>query len=156
MITKAPRRTTHKRCAAMITSCARIMAMATIATIRCSSFLYSGSRIYRTGARGGKQFSALHMSSTQHVEHSAQHQSTKSRGNADDASLDTLLISNNPELVVDHMKARRMGEDSVEAVHRIGGTSPGISQPPVYRQKEQSQCNVKGPLQWQWCFTSHI
>lgn len=102
----------------MITSCARIMAVATIATTRCGSFLYGGSRFARTGARGGKQFAALHLSSTQ-VEHSGS--TAVSRGNADDASLDSSLISTNPGLVVEHMKARRMGEDSVEAVNRIGG-----------------------------------
>lgn len=105
--------------AAMITSCARIMAVATIATTRCGSFLYGGSRSARAGARGGKQFAALHLSSTQ-VEHGTG-STALSRGNADDASLDSSLISTNPELVVEHMKARRMGKDSVEAVNRIGG-----------------------------------
>lgn len=111
------------------------MAVATIATTRCSSFL-CGSRFYRTSARAGKQFAALHLSSTSHVEHNTH--PTTPRGNADDASLDTLLISNNPELVVDHMKARRMGEDSIEAVHRIGGTSPRASQPPLYHPINES------------------
>ncbi|CAM9956667.1 unnamed protein product [Scytosiphon promiscuus] len=87
----------------MITSCARIMAVATFATNRCGSFLYGSTRFGRIGT-------ARHIA--------ARHSSM--RGNADDASLDTLLISTSPELVVDHMKARRMGEDSVEAVHRIG------------------------------------
>lgn len=103
----------------MITSCARIMAVATIATTRCGSFLYGGSRFARAGARGGKQFAALHLSSTQ-VEHSSS-STAVSRGNADNASLDSSLISTNPGLVVEHMKARRMGEDSIEAVNRIGG-----------------------------------
>lgn len=116
---------------AMITPCARIMAVATIATTRCGSFLYGGSRFARTGARGGKQFTALHLSSTQ-VEHSSS--STQSRGNADDASLDSLLISSNPTLVIEHMKARRMGEDSVEAVNRIRGmlAEPRLSSACVY------------------------
>lgn len=70
----------------------------------------------RTGARAGKQFASLHLSTT-HVEPA----SSTSRANADDASLDSLLISTNPELVIDHMKARRMGEETVEAVQRIGG-----------------------------------
>lgn len=102
----------------MITSCARVMAVATFATTRCGSFLYGGSRFARTGA---KQFAALHSSAQ--VEQSTRDHESLARRNADDASLDSLLISTNPDLVVDHMKARRMGEDSVEAVHRIGGTS---------------------------------
>ena len=110
--------------AAMITSCARIMAVATIATTRCGSFLYGGSRFARAGARGGKQFAALHLSSTQ-VEHSSS-STAVSRGNADDASLDSSLISTNPGLVVEHMKARRMGEDSIEAVNRIGGKRAAV------------------------------
>lgn len=104
--------------AAMITPCARVMAVATFATTRCGSFLYGGSRFARTGA---KQFAALHSSAQ--VERTTKDHESLSRGNADGASLDSLLISTNPDLVVDHMKARRMGEDSVEAVHRIGGTS---------------------------------
>ncbi|CAM9402283.1 unnamed protein product [Ectocarpus sp. 8 AP-2014] len=99
----------------MITPCARVMAVATFATTRCGSFLYGGSRFARTGA---KQFAALHSSA--HVEQTTKDHESLSRGNADDASLDSLLISTNPDLVVDHMKARRTGEDSVEAVHRIG------------------------------------
>ncbi|CAM9652685.1 unnamed protein product [Ectocarpus fasciculatus] len=99
----------------MITPCARVMAVATFATTRCGSFLYGGSRFARTGAR---QFAALHSSAQ--VEQSTRDHESLSRGNADDASLDSLLISTNPDLVVDHMKARRMGEDSVKAVHRIG------------------------------------
>lgn len=91
-----------------------------MATTRCGSFLYSGSRFARAGARGGKQFAALHLSSTQ-VEHGSSRSIAVSRGNADDASLDSSLISTKPELVVEHMKARRMGEDSVKAVYRIGG-----------------------------------
>ncbi|CBN73852.1 conserved unknown protein [Ectocarpus siliculosus] len=99
----------------MITPCARVMAVATFATTRCGSFLYGGARFARTGA---KQFAALHSSAQ--VEQTTKDHESLSRSNADDASLDSVLISTNPDLVVDHMKARRMGEDSVEAVHRIG------------------------------------
>lgn len=46
----------------------------------------------------------------------------KTRANADDLSLDTLLIGKNPDLVLDHLDARRMGDESADAVRRIGGT----------------------------------
>lgn len=44
------------------------------------------------------------------------------RTNADDISFDTTLISKDPNLVLGHLRARRMGEDSIQAVQRIGGT----------------------------------
>lgn len=62
----------------------------------------------------------------------------RGRGNADEASLDTLLISKDPELVLGHLQARRMGEDSVDAVYRIGGAIAFMIQhvttlnPPTY------------------------
>lgn len=98
------------------------MAVATFASTRCGSFLHSGSRFVRVGARAGQHFAALH-SSTQVEQSTKGQEEANGRGNADDASLDTLLVSTQPQLVLDHFKARRMGEDSEEAVHRIGGIS---------------------------------
>lgn len=103
----------------MVTRGARIMAVAAFASMPCCSFLHGGSRIVRMSARAGRHF-ALH-SSAQIEQSTAGHQEVKSRANADDASLDAVLISSNPELVLDHLKARRMGEESLNAVGRIGG-----------------------------------
>lgn len=96
------------------------MAVATFASVRCVSFMHGGSRLVRTGAQAGRHLAALH-SSTQVEQSTKNHTEGKGRGNADDASLDTLLISTRPELVVEHLKARRMGEESLGAVDRIGG-----------------------------------
>eukprot|EP00904_Undaria_pinnatifida_P012681 jgi/Undpi1/8543/HiC_scaffold_25.g11008.m1 len=95
------------------------MAVATFASVRCVSFLHGGMRLVRTGPHAGRHLAALY-SSTQ-VEQGTKIQGEgKGRGNADDASLDTLLISTRPELVVEHLKARRAGEESLGAVDRIG------------------------------------
>lgn len=103
----------------MVTRGARIMAVATFASMPCCSFLHGGSRIVRMSARAGRHF-ALHSSSQ--VEQSTTGQKgAKCRANADDASFDTSLISTDPGLVLDHLKARRMGEESLNAVARIGG-----------------------------------
>lgn len=104
----------------MIARGARVMAVATFASVRCVSFLHGGMRLVRTGPHAGRHLAALY-SSTQ-VEQGTKIQGEgKGRGNADDASLDTLLISTRPELVVEHLKARRAGEESLGAVDRIGG-----------------------------------
>lgn len=137
-----PTRATSPQPAAMITSCARIMAVATIATTRCGSFLYSGSRYARSGARVGKHFAALRLSSTQLENSSSNSKSTMSRGNADDASLDSSLISTNPELVIEHMKARRMGDDSVEAVNRIRGGLLASNKCATRRLRSWVNCNT--------------
>jgi hypothetical protein len=43
------------------------------------------------------------------------------RLNADGISFDAQLVAKQPELVLSNLKARRAGEDSVAAVHAIGG-----------------------------------
>jgi hypothetical protein len=43
------------------------------------------------------------------------------RLNADGVSFDAQLVAKQPELVLSNLKARRAGEDSVAAVHAIGG-----------------------------------
>lgn len=96
------------------------MAVATFASTRCVSFMLGGSRLVRTGAQAGRHLAALH-SSTQVEQSTKSHGEGKGRGNADHVSLDTLLISTRPELVVEHLKARRMGEESLGAVDKIGG-----------------------------------
>lgn len=96
------------------------MAVATFVSTRCVSFMHGGSRLVRTSAQAGRHLAALH-SSTQVEQNTKSHAEGKGRGNADDVSLDTLLISTRPELVVEHLKARRMGEESMGAVDRIGG-----------------------------------
>lgn len=75
------------------------------------------------GAPAQKQFAVLH-SCSQVEQSTIGHADATGRGNADDVSLDAVLISKDPELVLGHLKARRMGEDSMDAVHRIGGTCP--------------------------------
>ena len=104
----------------MITRVARIMAAVAFASTRCCSFIHSASRFVRIGAQAGK-YSALH--SSPHLEKGTTHETQSvQRGNADSISLDTMLIYKNPQLVLGHLKARRQGEDTFEAVHRVAGT----------------------------------
>jgi hypothetical protein len=46
---------------------------------------------------------------------------TTERVSADGASLDAQLVAKDPNLVLSHLRARRAGEDSMQAVTRIGG-----------------------------------
>lgn len=104
---------------AMVTRGIRVMALAVFTSTRCHSFLNSGSRLARIATmRAGRQ-AAPHANQVEPFTRS--HESDKARGNADDVSLDTVLISKDPKLVLEHLQARRMGEDSMEAVHRIRG-----------------------------------
>lgn len=106
----------------MVTRGVRIVALAAIASTRCCSFLHGGTRLARTAASRSSALmaSAPHSSRVEEVTTAQQIQAE--RGNADDLSMDTLLISKNPDLVLSHLRARRMGEDSMLAVQRIGGT----------------------------------
>lgn len=101
----------------MITRVARSMAVAAFVSNRCQSFIHSGHRFVGIGTRVAKHFAARHPSP--HVEQGTVNQSQ--RGNADDTSLDIVLISKDPQLVLNHLKARRMGEETLHAVHKIGG-----------------------------------
>lgn len=104
----------------MITRVARTMAIAAFVSNRCQSFLHNGQRFVRLGTRVAKHFAARQ--SSPHVEQGTVNQShAQQRGNADDTSLDITLISKDPQLVLNHLKARRMGEESLGAVHKIGG-----------------------------------
>lgn len=101
----------------MITRVARTMALAAFVSNRCQSFIHNGHRFVRIGTRVAKHFAARQPSP--HVEQGTVNQIQ--RGNADGTSLDIVLISKDPQLVLNHLKARRMGEESLHAVHKIGG-----------------------------------
>lgn len=106
----------------MVTPGVRIVALAAFASTRCCSFPHGSSRLVRIApSRSEPQLSsAIHTSLAE--------QGAKANGdglgrtNADDISFDTTLISKDPNLVLGHLRARRMGEDSIQAVQRIGGT----------------------------------
>lgn len=106
----------------MITRGARIMAMAAFASTRCCSFLHGGTKAIRTGSRGCVHVAALHVGATPHVQRiPGTHDGANGRANADEISLDATLISKNPDLVLGHLQARRVGQESTDAVQRIGG-----------------------------------
>lgn len=98
------------------------MAVAAFATTRCSAFFHSGSRMVRPVSRAGTHFARPLTGAIPQVEQMTQaREHVNGRVNADDLSLDTLLISKNPDLVLGHLNARRMGQESTDAVRRIGG-----------------------------------
>lgn len=118
------------RVSPMVTRGARIMAVAAFASTRCSSFLHGGSRLVRSVSRAGTHVAGPY--ATPQIEQVAKAHDKDSGGrvhndngrvDADDISLDTSLISKSPELVLGHLQARRMGQESTDAVHRIGGRS---------------------------------
>lgn len=109
----------------MVTRGARIMAVAAFASTRCSSFLHGGSRLVRTVSRAGTHHSCAtpqieQLTKTDDKDNGRVHDDNV-RVDADDISLETSLISKSPELVLGHLQARRMGQESTDAVHRIGG-----------------------------------
>lgn len=79
--------------------------MVRTATVRSSPLLTSGPQTSQVGRSTRAQENNI------------------ARGNADDLSFNTTLISKSPDLVLSHLQARRMGEDSMQAVQRIGGTA---------------------------------
>lgn len=106
----------------MVTRGVRIVALAAFASTRCCSFPHGSSRLVRIAPSRSEPplSSAIHTSLT---EQSAKaNEDGLGRENADDISFDTTLISKDPNLVLGHLRARRMGEDSTQAVQRIGGT----------------------------------